>query len=100
MGRQHIRETPDGPALYVKQRKTGVELLIPIHPKLGAILDATPSEHLTFLVTDSRRRITRIVTFATSQINHLNSLANLGTFKNIEKFGRRPARLWAPPEHF
>jgi integrase len=51
MGRQHIRETPDGPALYVKQRKTGVELLIPIHPELGAVLDATPSEHLTFLVT-------------------------------------------------
>jgi integrase len=51
MGRQHIRETPDGPALYVKQCKTGVELLIPIHPELGAVLDATPSEHLTFLVT-------------------------------------------------
>jgi integrase len=51
MGRQHIRQTHDGPALYVKQRKTGVELLIPIHPELGAVLDATPSEHLTFLVT-------------------------------------------------
>jgi integrase len=51
MGRQHIRETPDGPALYVKQRKTGVELLIPIVPELSAVLDATPSEHLTFLVT-------------------------------------------------
>jgi integrase len=47
MGRQHIRETDDGPALYVKQRKTGVELLLPIHPGLGAVLDATPSEHLT-----------------------------------------------------
>ena len=51
MGRQHIRETPDGPAIYVKQRKTGVELLIAIDPELGAVLDATPSEHLTFLVT-------------------------------------------------
>jgi len=51
MGRQHIRETPDGPALYVKQRKTGVELLIPIHPELQAVLDATPGEHLTFMVT-------------------------------------------------
>jgi integrase len=51
MGRQHIRETQDGPALYVKQRKTGVELLIPIYPELGAVLDVTPSEHLTFLVT-------------------------------------------------
>jgi integrase len=51
MGRQHIRETDDGPALYVKQRKTGIELLIPVHPELRAVLDATPSEHLTFLVT-------------------------------------------------
>jgi integrase len=51
MGRQHIRETPEGPALYVKQRKTGVELLIPIHPELSTVLNATPSEHLTFLVT-------------------------------------------------
>jgi integrase len=51
MGRQHIRETPDGPALYIKQRKTGKELLIPIYPELRAVLDATPSEHLTFLVT-------------------------------------------------
>jgi integrase len=51
MGRQHIRETPEGPVLYVRQRKTGVELLIPIYPELRAVLDATPSEHLTFLVT-------------------------------------------------
>jgi integrase len=51
MGRQHVRETPEGPALYVKQRKTGVELLIPIRPELRAVLAATPSEHLTFLVT-------------------------------------------------
>ena len=51
MGRQHIRETHDGPALYVKQQKTGVELLLPIYPELRAVLDATPSEHLTFLVT-------------------------------------------------
>jgi integrase len=51
MGRQHIRETPEGPVLYVKQRKTGKELLIPIYPELQAVLDATPSEHLTFLVT-------------------------------------------------
>jgi integrase len=51
MGRQHIRETPDGPALYVKQQKTGVELLIPIYPELGAVLDATPSDRLTFLVS-------------------------------------------------
>jgi integrase len=47
MGRQHIR---DG-VLTVKQQKTGITLAIPVHPQLRTILDATPSEHLTFLVT-------------------------------------------------
>jgi hypothetical protein len=47
MGRQHIR---DG-VLTVKQQKTGSTLAIPVHPELRAVLDATPSEHLTFLVT-------------------------------------------------
>jgi integrase len=47
MGRQHIR---DG-VLTVKQEKTGVTLAIPVHSQLQAVLDATPSEHLTFLVT-------------------------------------------------
>jgi integrase len=51
MGRQHIRQTPDGEALYVRQQKTGKELMLPIRPELRAVLDATPSEHLTFLVT-------------------------------------------------
>jgi integrase len=46
MGRQHIR---DG-ILHVKQQKTGAELAIPVHPDLREILDATPSEHLTFIV--------------------------------------------------
>jgi integrase len=47
IGRQHIK---DG-VLTVKQQKTGVTLAIPVHPHLQAVLDATPSEHLTFLVT-------------------------------------------------
>ena len=47
MGRQHIR---DG-ALTVKQQKTGATLAIPVHPHLQAVLDVTPSEHLTFLTT-------------------------------------------------
>jgi integrase len=47
MGRQHIR---DG-VLTVRQQKTGSTLAIPVHPHLQAVLDATPSEHLTFLVT-------------------------------------------------
>jgi integrase len=47
IGRQHIR---DG-VLTVKQGKTGATLAIPVHPHLQTVLDATPSEHLTFLVT-------------------------------------------------
>jgi integrase len=47
MGRQHIK---DG-VLTVKQRKTSATLAIPVHPELRAILEATPAEHLTFLVT-------------------------------------------------
>jgi integrase len=55
MGPQHLRVGPKGPELYVKQAKTGTELLIPISDELQAALDATPSVHLTFLVTKSGR---------------------------------------------
>ena len=48
MGRQHIRNG----ALTLKQQKTGTELPpIPVHAHLQAVLDATPSQHLTFLTT-------------------------------------------------
>jgi integrase len=47
MGSQHVKDD----ALRVRQEKTGVELAIPIHSKLREILDATPSGHLTFIVT-------------------------------------------------
>jgi integrase len=48
MGRQHIRNG----MFTMKQQKTGTELPpIPVHPHLQAVLDATLSEHLTFLVT-------------------------------------------------
>src|SRR6516164_6611700 len=48
MGRQHIRNG----ALTVKQQKTGTELPpIPVLPELQVVLNATPSEHLIFLVT-------------------------------------------------
>jgi integrase len=46
MGRQHVR---DG-RVSVRQQKTGTALAIRLHPDLRSILDATPSEHLTFLV--------------------------------------------------
>src|SRR5262245_1963841 len=47
MGLQHIRNG----ALYVKQEKTGIELIIPVHPTLSAILAAAPQDHLTFVTT-------------------------------------------------
>jgi integrase len=47
MGRQHFRNG----MIEVKQQKTGTKLAIAIHPDLQAVLDATPSGHLTFLTT-------------------------------------------------
>jgi integrase len=47
MGRQHIR---DG-ALHLRQEKTGIELVIPIHPALAVIVAETPVDHLTLLTT-------------------------------------------------
>jgi integrase len=47
MGKQHIN---DG-VLQVRQQKTGAALAIPVHPDLRAVIDATPSDHLTFLTT-------------------------------------------------
>ena len=51
MGRQHVREG----VIYTRQQKTGATLAIPVCPELAAILDATPSDHLTFLTTDRGR---------------------------------------------
>jgi site-specific recombinase XerD len=48
MGRQHVRNG----AVSVRQQKTGTMLEIEIHRELQKVLDATPSEHLTFLVTE------------------------------------------------
>jgi integrase len=47
MGRQHIRNG----AIEVKQAKTRTVLEIPLHANLRAVMEATPSEHLTFLTT-------------------------------------------------
>jgi integrase len=46
-GRQHLQNG----LLRVRQQKTGAVLSIPVIPALQAILDATRTEHLTFLVT-------------------------------------------------
>lgn len=47
LGRQHVR---DG-LLHLRQQKTGTTLTIPVHPELAAVLEATPSDNLTFLTT-------------------------------------------------
>jgi integrase len=49
MGRQHIR---DG-VMHVRQQKTGIELAIPIHAKLLAVIAETPANHLTLLTTQT-----------------------------------------------
>jgi integrase len=54
MGRQHIR----GGVVHVRQQKTGAMLAIPLHPALEAIIEATPSDHLTFLVTSFGKSFT------------------------------------------
>jgi integrase len=48
MGRQHVR---DG-CIHVCQQKTGADLDIPIWPELQTIIDATPNNHMTYLVTE------------------------------------------------
>jgi integrase len=47
MGRQHIRDD----LLMIKQQKTGSDVSVPVHPHLQAVLDATPNQHLTFLIS-------------------------------------------------
>jgi integrase len=47
MGRQHTR---DG-IMHVRQQKTGIELAIPIHATLAAIIADARADHLTFLTT-------------------------------------------------
>lgn len=49
MGRQHIS---DG-RINVVQQKTGKRLAIKLHPKLVTIMEATASDHLTFIVTEN-----------------------------------------------
>ena len=61
MGEQHITRYDSEQGCEVEilnwvrkktEDKTGLELAIPVHPELRRIIDATPSRHLTFLVTE------------------------------------------------
>jgi integrase len=49
MGRQHISNG----RIAVVQQKTGKQLDIKLHPELVKIMNATPSAHLNFIVTDT-----------------------------------------------
>jgi integrase len=52
MGPQHVETELLRWVRGKTERSTGVELTIPVHPDLRTTLDATPSGHLTFLVTE------------------------------------------------
>jgi len=54
MGRQHVSNG----TIRVRQQKTSTELSIPLDYRLKAVLDATPSEHLTFLTTQGGKPFT------------------------------------------
>ena len=54
MGRQHVRNG----VVHVRQQKTGAMLAIPLHPALAAIIEATPSDHLTLLTTSFGKSFT------------------------------------------
>jgi len=51
MGRQHVREG----RISLVQQKTGKALSIPIHPALKAIIEATPSDQLTFIISEHQK---------------------------------------------
>ena len=55
MGKQRIDRNG---AIHVRQIKTGAALAIPVHPTLKAIIDATLSDHLTYLTTAFGRPFT------------------------------------------
>ena len=52
IGPQHIRKGVLSFKPRKTERNTGFVLECPLHPELAAIIAATPSEHLTFLVTE------------------------------------------------
>jgi integrase len=81
MGRQHIR---DG-LLQVQQDKGGTELQIPLLPALATTIAATPSDHLTFLVTEFGRPFT-----AAGFGNWFRDRCNEAGLKHCSAQGRRP----------
>jgi integrase len=58
MGEQHLTNEVLSWIRLKTEHKTGLELAIPVHPELRKIIDATPSGHLTFLITELGRPFT------------------------------------------
>ena len=83
MGRQHVK---DG-LVSVAQQKTGVRLWIPLHPDLKAIMAATPSEHLTFIVTEHGKPYSTGKSFG----NRMGRWAMQAGLKNCPLHGLRKA---------
>ena len=48
----------------VAQQKTGTRLWVPIHSELQSILDATPSDHLTYLISGNGKPYSSAGTFS------------------------------------
>ena len=82
MGPQHI----DGGVLSIVQEKTGTPVVIPLHPKLREIINATPSGHLSFLVTHFGKPYT-----APGFGNWFRELANEAGCPDVSAHGLRKA---------
>ena len=82
MGPQHDH---DG-VLSIVQEKTGTPVVIPLHPKLREIIDATPSGHLSFLVTHFGKPYT-----APGFGNWFRELANEAGCPDVSAHGLRKA---------
>ena len=60
MGRQHVRECK----INIAQQKTRARLWIPLDPRLLAIIEATPSDQMTFIVSDHGKPFASAQSFA------------------------------------
>jgi integrase len=81
MGKQHVRDDK----ISVVQHKTGTRLWV--HPDLKAILDATPSPHLTFLISGHGKPYASAKTFGSA----MSAWANQAGLSGCPPHGLRKA---------
>jgi integrase len=83
MGRQHVRAG----VVHVRQQKTGTMLAIPVHPALQAVLDATPSEHLSHCAAHGLRKAAcRRLAEAGCSANVIASISGHTTLREVERY--------------